>query len=184
MLLYIREDIPSNLLHTDNIIEGFYIEISIRKKKWLADCSSNPHKRFISSHLKELGKNLDFNSKYYNFILLGDLNAEPTNETASDFCQVYDCSDFIKKYTCFKNPQNPSCIDLIITNKPRNFKGSITIETGLSDFHKLSLTVMKFSIKSNSLILSNIAIIAILIMKHSLAIFELLFLKYVMKTNF
>ena len=143
MLLYIREDIPSNLLHTDNIIEGFYIEISIRKKKWLADCSYNPHKRFISSHLKELGKNLDFNSKYYNFILLGDLNAEPTNETASDFCQVYDCSDFIKKYTCFKNPQNPSCIDLIITNKPRNFKGSMTIETGLSDFHKLSLTVMK-----------------------------------------
>ena len=143
MLLYIREDIPSNLLHTDDIIEGFYIEIRIRKKKWLADCSYSPHKRFISSHLIELGKNLDFNSKYYNFILLGDLNAEPTNETASDFCQVYDCSDFIKKYTCFKNPQNPSCIDLIITNKPRNFKGSMTIETGLSDFHKLSLTIMK-----------------------------------------
>ena len=75
ILLYIREDIP---LHTDDIIEGFYIEISIRKKKWLLGCSYNPHKRFISSHLKELGKNLDFNSKYGNFILLGDLNAEPT----------------------------------------------------------------------------------------------------------
>ena len=33
MLLYIREDIPSNLLHTDDIVEGLYIEISIRKKK-------------------------------------------------------------------------------------------------------------------------------------------------------
>ena len=38
MLLYIREYIPSNLLHTDDIIEGFYIEISIRKKKWLLVC--------------------------------------------------------------------------------------------------------------------------------------------------
>ena len=62
-----------------------YIEVSIRKKKWLLGCSYNPHKRFISSHLKELGKNLDFNSKYDNFILLGDLNAEPTNEAVNDF---------------------------------------------------------------------------------------------------
>ena len=74
-----------------------YIEVSIRKKKWLLGCSYNPHKRFISSHLKELGKNLDFNSKYDNFILLGDLNAEPTNEAVNDFCQVYDCSNIIKK---------------------------------------------------------------------------------------
>ena len=85
MLLYIREYIPSNLLHTDDIIEGFYIEISIRKKKWLLGCSYNPHKRFISSHLKELGTKLDFNSKYDNFILLGDLNPEPTNEAVNDF---------------------------------------------------------------------------------------------------
>ena len=92
ILLYIGEDIPSNLLHADDIIEDFYIEISIRKKKWLLGCSYNPHKRFISSHLKELGKNLDFNSKYDNFILLGDLHAEPTNEAVNDFCQVYDCS--------------------------------------------------------------------------------------------
>ena len=47
----------------------------------------------------------------------------------------------------FKNPQNPSCIDLIITNNPRSFEGSMTIETGLSDFHKLSLTVMKIFYK-------------------------------------
>ena len=67
MLLYIREDIPSNLVDTDVIIEGFYIEISIKKKKWFLGCSCDPHKRFISSHLKELGKNLDFNSKHYSF---------------------------------------------------------------------------------------------------------------------
>ena len=38
MLLYIKEDIPSNLLHTDDIIQMIYIEISIRKKKWLLGC--------------------------------------------------------------------------------------------------------------------------------------------------
>ena len=101
ILLYIGEDIPSNLLHADDIID-FYIEISTRKKKWLLGCSYNPHKRFISSHLKELGKNLDFNSKYDNFILLGDLDAEPT-EAVNDLCQVYDCSNIVKKNQKFGN---------------------------------------------------------------------------------
>ena len=53
-----------------------------------------------------------------------------------------------KKNTCLKNLQNPSCIDLIITNKPRSFEGSLTIETGLSQFNKLSLTVTKVFYKS------------------------------------
>ena len=96
MLLYIREDIPSNLLHTDDII-GFYIEISTRKKKWLLDCPYNPRKRFISSNLKELGKNLGFNLKYDNFILLRDLNAELTNEAVNDLNKVYACTKVIKK---------------------------------------------------------------------------------------
>ena len=88
MLLYIRENIPSKLLHTDDIKEGFYIEISIITQKLLLGCSYNPHKRFISSSLKELGK---------NFTLLGDLNVEPTNEAKNDFCRAYDCSNIIKK---------------------------------------------------------------------------------------
>ena len=65
-------------------------------KKQFPCCSYNSHKRFISSNLKELGKNLDFNSKYDNLILLGDLNAERTNEVLNDFCQLYNCSN-IKK---------------------------------------------------------------------------------------
>ena len=133
--------------YTDDIIEGFYIEISIRKKKWLLGCSYNPHKPVISSYQKELGKNIDFHSKFDKFILLGDLNADPTNEAVNNFCQSYDCSNIIKKNACFKNPQNFSCIDLIITNKPRSFEGSMTIETGLSYFHKLSWTEMTFFYK-------------------------------------
>ena len=47
--------------------------------------------------MRELGKNLYVNSKYDNFIFLGDLNAESTNEAINDFCQVYGCSNIIKK---------------------------------------------------------------------------------------
>ena len=45
--------------------------------------------------------------------------------------------------TCFKNPHNPSTIDLVLTNTPRGFQHITTVETGLSDHHKLAITVLK-----------------------------------------
>ena len=49
----------------------------------------------------------------------------------------------IKEPTCYENPNKPSCIDLNLTNKPQSFQHSGVIETGLSDFHKMTVTVMK-----------------------------------------
>ena len=49
----------------------------------------------------------------------------------------------VKELTCYKNPDNPTCIDLILTNCLKNFQESSTLETGLSDFHKMVLTVFK-----------------------------------------
>ena len=56
ILLYVREDIPSTLLNTELLIEGFCTEINIRKKKWLLVCTYSPNKNLISNHLKEIGK--------------------------------------------------------------------------------------------------------------------------------
>ena len=49
----------------------------------------------------------------------------------------------MKEPTCYKNPDNPSCIDLFLTNRPRTFQCTTTIETGISDFHKLVVAVLK-----------------------------------------
>ena len=43
----------------------------------------------------------------------------------------------------YVDPNNPSCIDLIITNRPKGFQDSMFIETGLSDFPKMCIRVMK-----------------------------------------
>ena len=86
-------------------IESISIEISIRKKKWLLVCTFNLNKNLISNHLKEIGKNLDnYSSKYDNFILLVDLNLEPTESADRDFCEIYNCKNLIKDNSCFKNP--------------------------------------------------------------------------------
>ena len=49
----------------------------------------------------------------------------------------------MKETTCFKNPENLSCIDLILTNRPQSFQNFCAIETGLSDLHKMTHTVMQ-----------------------------------------
>ena len=132
------------MLNTETSAEGLFVEINVRRKKWLIGFSYNPNKTFISAHLKEIGKNLDiYSSKYDNFILLGDLNSEPKEQSVKDFCQVYICKNIIKGNTCFKNSANPPCIDLFITNRPACFQGSMTIETGMSDFYKMCLSIMK-----------------------------------------
>ena len=60
-----------------------------------------------------------------------------------DFSKTYNLSNLVNERTCFKNPCNPSLIDLILTNRPRSFQDSQVIETGLSDHHKMTITVLR-----------------------------------------
>ena len=76
-------------------------------------------------------------------MFLGNLNIERSDPVLNDFCNVYNLFSLVKEPTCFKNPDNPSCIDLFLTNRPRSFQNTLTIETGISDFHKMVITVMK-----------------------------------------
>ena len=104
-------------------IEGFFIELNLRRKKWLLCCSYNPKYSQISHHLKEIGKNRDvLTSKYDNIILMGDFNAEPIDTVVSEFCEIYNLKIIIRGKTCIKNPDYPSCIDLIIKTGRRVFK--------------------------------------------------------------
>ena len=125
-------------------IEGFFVTINLRKNKWLLCCSYNPKKSLIANHLKGIGINLDLlSSKYDNYLLICNFNAEQNEPAISDFCEIYNTKNIIKEKTCFKNPENSRCIDLLLTNRPRSFQKSTVIETGLSDFHKMCVRVMK-----------------------------------------
>ena len=59
------------------------------------------------------------------------------------FASTYNFKNLVNTATCFKNIDHPSCIHLILTNKSRSFQNTTVIETGLSDFHKLTVTIMK-----------------------------------------
>ena len=74
---------------------------------------------------------------------MGDFNTEPTDTALSHFCEIYKFKNLIKDKTCFKNLNKPSCIALIINNRPKSFQNSMVIETVFSDFPKMCITVMK-----------------------------------------
>ena len=56
------------------------------------------------------------------------------------FSENYDLKSLIKQPTCYKNPNNLTCIDLILNNW--SFQSTCVIETELPDFHMMILTVM------------------------------------------
>ena len=108
-------------------------------KKWVISGSYNPNVGLIQNHTVNLSKNLNFYlSKYENFIVIGDFNAEIT--IRKNLCVL---QFLIKQPTCFKNLENLTGINHIMANHPKKFHSSSIFKTGLSDFHKLTLTVLK-----------------------------------------
>ena len=118
IMLYVREDIPSNLLKVESLpIEGFYVELKLRSENWLINCSYNPNRNAISNHIGALSDFLDFHSSTYNnIIILGDFNVGVEEPHMKTFCESYSLQNLIKQPTCYKNPSRPTCIDFISTN--------------------------------------------------------------------
>ena len=63
------------------------------------------------------------------------------------FCEAYDLSSLIKVPTFIRIQKihafMPSCIDLLLINRYKNFQNSFVVETGLSDFQEMTVTVMQ-----------------------------------------
>ena len=120
------------------------MELNLRKKKVLLFCSYNPHKNLLSNYLNIIGKRLASPVKINeDFLIAGDFNSEMTDSAMEKFCVTYHLHNLIKDPACFKNPDKLSCIDLLLTNFSKSILKSQTLETGLSDFRKLTLTILK-----------------------------------------
>ena len=83
-------------------------------------------------------------------MILGDFNVDIEEANMKSFCENYNPKRLIKQPTCYKNPIKPTCFDLILTNVPRMFQSTFIIETGLSDLHLMTVTVMRKTLKTMS----------------------------------
>ena len=147
IMLYVKEHIPCIMLSKctfEKEIEAFATEIDLRKVKWLLVCSYNPNFCNLLGHLNAIDKPIEFYPKTCDKILTaGNFNAQVSDIKLDTYCSIRNLKCLRKKPTCFKNPNNPSCIDLCLTNTIRSFQETQVFKTGLSEFHKLVRTNLK-----------------------------------------
>ena len=142
VLLYVRGGIPCKTLKCEKLGDaaGIFIEIIVKKTKWFLMGGHNPSKDSISCFLGHVSEAIDTNMNMFeNSIVIGDFNALSSDCSLCEFGDVYNLQNLIDEPTCYKNPNNPSSIDVILTIRKRSFHDSTAIETGLSDHHKMVL---------------------------------------------
>ena len=110
------------------------------------NCSYNPHQNSISNDLEYLNCLIDeHRSILDNFISIGDFKVSANHNSMINFYDLNGLRNLINVPTCYKNFDNPTSIDLILPNRPSYFQRSTLFETGLSDFHLLTITEFKTS---------------------------------------
>ena len=143
ILLYLKEDIPCKQLINHTFcegIEGIFIEIKFRKSKWLLFGTYHPPKQNDQLYFDNVSKAL-YSGKYDNILLAGDFYANESNTIMQDFMELFNLKNLVKENTCFKSITNPTCIDLFFTNNIYSFHHIDVVATGISDFHKMILTI-------------------------------------------
>ena len=97
----------------------------------------------VSSNLDEA---FDTYSKYDKVLLIGDFNIEISEQRTESFLYMHELCNLVKEKTCFKNMQNPNYVELMMFSLFFLRLRTIAISTGLSDCHKLVLTVLKTTV--------------------------------------
>ena len=81
-------------------------------------------------------------SKDQKILVLSEFSVEIEEANMKSFGENYNLKSLIKQPTCYKNSNKNTHIDLILTSVPRMFQSTCVIETGLSDLHLITVTVM------------------------------------------
>ena len=145
---YRRSDIENfSINNNDGRIEILAVEVSINKEKWVfisvykqPKVKINTIVTCVDNIMSELS-HIDF-----NIVLFGDFNVNMFNKNNA-FVECIDANglrNLVKTSTCEKG--KPSLIDIILTNKSKRFTNTISVDTGLSEFHNLICTSTKFDV--------------------------------------
>ena len=117
IMIFIRENIPAKLLKDNqlpNDIEGLFVELNFRSKKWLLFGTYHPPSQCSKYYFSQVELVLDkYLNKYDKYILIGDFNMEVQEPAMDQFMVNFGLNNLVKEYTCYKSMINPRCIDLI-----------------------------------------------------------------------
>jgi hypothetical protein len=89
-----------------------------------------------------------------NLLIIGDMNydlfKQEKSKTTVNIMDSFDLVNLVKKPTCHKNVENPSLIDVILTNSPTLLCNTSVFNCSISDCHSMIFTSIKEQVNSIS----------------------------------
>jgi hypothetical protein len=81
---------------------------------------------------------------------MGDININllKKNNNLNEILTCFGLTNIVKGATCFKNPNNPSLLDVILCTSPRTIADSLNINIGISDFHNFTCAASKIEVST------------------------------------
>ena len=142
---YVRSDIPHTRVTEHELkldyVESLALKLVINRENWLiisiyrSPCSNE------NMFIEHLTLTLEqAQSAYKQIILIGDMNFNMLRENKLlEVCDQFSLKNMINDFTCYKNCDNPSLVDVCLLNNPNRFLSSFNLvqEAGFSDFHSL-----------------------------------------------
>ena len=126
-------------------IETMVFEVLVKHETWILSCIYKQPKvknqclsDCLENHYTKCLREAS------NQVILGDLNIDMSvpKHCLLDFCDIHGVKNIVNKPTCFKG-NNPSTVDVVLSNVHKKLQGIMCIETGLSDFHNMVVFATK-----------------------------------------
>ena len=103
-----------------------------------------------------------------------DSNAAVSDKTMEDFCSLNNLQSLFNEPTGYKTHVNPTCFDVILTNRLGYFQHSNVFQAGISDFHALIASKLKAKFQKMLPKIQHIAITKNLAMLNSVMMLTIL----------
>ena len=132
-------------------VEAVFIGLILRKQKWLLCGTYHPTHTHTHTQVKKMntifviwvkGLTLPPNMWQISFNWLFQC-WRCRAMFVTIFFFYHDTNNLVNGKTCFKCKNNPSCIEIFVTNSCNSFQNTSAITTGLSDSHKMVVIVLK-----------------------------------------
>ena len=147
-MIYLNKDIPCktiNIFNFSDSLKLLALEINLRKKNMLMIGCYVPPSYNDEYFLDQLHGALCFyGTTYDNFLLIGDFDIFHDDKLLREFCNSFSLGHIIKTLTCYIG-SSTSSIDHNITNMTSLFMKPCTVETGISDYHKLIMSICRMT---------------------------------------
>ena len=120
LMFYFNEQSHNKVLSLESIpmdIELILSEFTVKNRRWLSVGIYRPpsqNEKYFIDHLSKISGQLS--RQYDKTELIGDFDLTIDNKSVENIMTTFYLECLAKKPTCFQS-SNPTCIDLILTNK-------------------------------------------------------------------